>query len=54
MQVNMIISELAKIINNCNVSIAMYWLKSQTTSHDDFTFRLVCDLSLLFANIVGH
>ena len=38
MHLNMIISEPAiKIINNCNV-IAVYWLRSQTTSHGDFNF----------------
>ena len=52
MHVNVIISEPAvKIINKCNV-IAMYryGLKSQTASHGDFMFRLVCILGLLFAN----
>ena len=36
MHVNMIISESAvKIINKCNAYIAVYWLKSQSTSQGD-------------------
>ena len=38
MHVNMIISEPAIKIIKCNVNIAVYWLKSQTTYHGDFMY----------------
>ena len=48
MHMNMIISEpTIKIINKCNINIAVY----QTTSHGDFMY--VCVLGLLFANTAG-
>ena len=42
------ISEPAIKTNKHNVNIAVYCLKSQTTSHGEFMY--VCVLGLLFAN----
>ena len=42
MHMNMIISKPAiKISKKCNVNIAVFWLKSQTTSHGDFMYVLL-------------
>ena len=48
MHVNVIIREPAvKIINKCNVNIAVCWLKLQTTSHGDFMYVFGCYLPAL-------